>query len=75
MLGQRRRRWAGYLTLLSLNLPSSSSSTTSRELLSQFPTCVVCEDDLKWVQNENVLLLLKLFHAYARSKPLVLRNN
>ena len=27
------------LTLSSLNLPSSSSSTTSRELLSQFSTC------------------------------------
>ena len=27
------------LTLLSLNLPLSSSSTTSRKLLSQFPTC------------------------------------
>ena len=28
-----------YLTLSSLNLPLSSSSTTSRELLSQLPTC------------------------------------
>ena len=28
-----------YLTLSSLNLPLSSSSTTSRELLSQFSTC------------------------------------
>ena len=28
-----------FLTLSSLNLPLSSSSTTSRELLSQFSTC------------------------------------
>ena len=28
-----------YLTLSGLNLPLSSSSTTSRELLSQFSTC------------------------------------
>ena len=31
------KRW--YLILLILNLPLSSSSTTSRELLSQFSTC------------------------------------
>ena len=39
-----------YLTLSNLNLSLSSSSTTRRELLSQFPTCSV-EDELKWVKN------------------------
>ena len=35
----REQRNMCYLTLSGLNLPLSSSSTTSRELLSQFPTC------------------------------------
>ena len=39
-----------FLTLSSLNLPLSSSSTASRELLSQF-WLVVDEDDLMWVKN------------------------
>ena len=33
----------------SLNLPLSSSSTTSRELISQFT--IVDEDDFKWVKK------------------------
>ena len=38
------------LTFSSLNLPLSSSSTTSSKLLSQF-RLVVNEDDLQWVKN------------------------
>ena len=38
------------LTLLSLNLPLSSSSTTSREFFRN-SRLVVDEDDLKWLKN------------------------
>ena len=40
-----------FLTLSGLNLPLSSSSTTSRELLSRNSRLVVDEDDLKWVEK------------------------
>ena len=41
-----------HLTLSSLNLPLSSSSTTSRELLSQFSTC----SEWKWVEVGEKLM-------------------
>ena len=50
------------LTISSLNLPVSSSSTTSRELLSQFSTCSWwswLEVDGKW---KKILILLKQFN-------------
>ena len=56
------------LTLSSLSLPLSSSSTTSRELLSQFPTC----SGWKWLKVgdkcKNILLFLKQFHENCCSK-------
>ena len=59
-----------HLNLSSLNLPLSSSSTTSRELLRN-SRLVVDEDDLKWVTNKGeILLLLKLFHNKNSYKPL-----
>ena len=53
------------LTLSCLNLPLSSSFTTSRELLSQFSTCavVVDENNLMWVKNCHVDLLVNQFHG------------
>ena len=56
------------LTLSSLNLPLSSSSTTSRELLSQFSTC----SEWRWLivggKWKNVLLLFKKFNKKCSSK-------
>ena len=56
------------LTLSSLSLPLSSSSTTSRELLSQFSTC----SRWRWLEVgdkwKNILLFLKLFYENFRSK-------
>ena len=57
------------LTLSSLNLPLSSSSTTSRELLSQFSTC----SGWRWFENgwqieENSHVLVNQFHGDAHSK-------
>ena len=56
------------LTLSSLNLPLSSPSTTSRELLSQFSTC----SGWKWLEVgykwKNILLFLKQFHEFFCSK-------
>ena len=58
------------LTLSILNLPLSSSSTTSRN-----SRLVVDEDDLKWVAIEkNILLLLEQFHENFRCKPLRCRQ-
>ena len=56
------------LTLSGLNLPLSSSSTTSRELLSQFSTCSV------WRWFENYHVLVKPFHGNFRSKTLACRK-
>ena len=58
------------LTLSNLNLPLSSSSNTTRELLSQFSTC----SGWRWLEvggkwKKNMLLLLKQFHDKNRSKP------
>ena len=55
-------------TLSNLNLLSMYSSIASRNY---FLNCrlVMDEIDLKWVTNENnMLLLLKQFHEYFRSK-------
>ena len=56
------------LTLSSLSLPLSSSSTTSRELLSQFSTC----SGWKWLEVgdkwKNILLFLKQIHEIFCSK-------
>ena len=50
------------LTLSSLNLPMSPSSTTRRELLSQFLTCS-SKDDLQWVEiKENCYVLVNQFY-------------
>ena len=53
-------------TLSSLNLPLSSSSTTSSELLSQFSTC----SGWRWfdVVTENCNVLVNKFHGNFRSK-------
>ena len=62
------------LTLSGLNLSLSSSSTTSRELLSQFAT-LVDEDDLKWMANEkNILLLLNSSMETLALQPLDFRK-
>ena len=60
------------LTLWSLNLPLSSSSATSRELLSQFSSC----SGWGWFRiggkiKENCLLLLNQFYGIVITKPLV----
>ena len=51
-----------FLTLSSLNLPLSSSSTTSRKLLSQFSTC----SEWRWLgvggKWKKILLSIKQFH-------------
>ena len=59
------------LTLSSLNLPLSSSSSTSRELLSQFPTCS------GWRCFEvggNYHVLVNQFHGNFHSKTLGCRK-
>ena len=53
------------ITLSSLSLPLSSSSTASRELLSD----EVDEGDLKWVKiKENCHTLVNQFHGIFNSK-------
>ena len=53
------------LTLSNLNLPLSSSSTTSRELLSQFTTC----SEWRWFEvGENYHVLVNQFHENFHSK-------
>ena len=60
--------WNVYLTVSSLNLPLSFSSTTSRELLSQFSTC----SGWKWLEVSSkwkkYIVIIKQFHEHFRSK-------
>ena len=56
------------LNLSSLNLLLSSSSTTSRELLSQFSTCSGWKMTLKCVKNCQVGLLVSQSHGNFHSK-------
>ena len=63
------------LTLSGLNLPLSSSSTTSRELLSQFSTCSRWRwFDVVWKLKENCHALVNQFHGNFRSKTLCCRK-
>ena len=62
-----------YLTLSGLNLPLSSSSTTSRELLSQFSIC----SGWRWCDvkiKENCYALVNQVHRNFRSNTLCCRK-
>ena len=48
---------AAELTHSSLNLPLSSSSTTSRELLSQFSTC----SEWRWLEEGDKLTKIAMY--------------
>ena len=72
--GAEAWQWEKDFTLSSLNLPLSSFSTISRELLSQF-RLVVDEDDLMWVKiKENCHVLVNQFRGDDRSKSLSCRK-
>ena len=59
-------------TLSSLNLPLSSSSTTSREFCRN-TRLVMDEDDLMWVKiKENCHVLISQFHGNFDYKTLVI---
>ena len=63
------REQAGPFTLSSLSLPLPSSSTTSRESLSQLSTCCGWRWYLKWWgSEENWYVFVKQFHGNLHSK-------